>query len=156
MCARHRKFPASVSGATALERWLEANAATALVSNYIFVRIGREGRSPVLGVPGVVSIVGGGRESATVSESYIEFLREELRHGKIEAHPYLTTGTRVRIRSGLLVGMEGILLHQKNSFRVALTLEMIMRSIRVEAQMDDIEPVNPVSCGNLSRTAHAA
>jgi transcription antitermination factor NusG len=97
-----------------------------------------------LGCNGVVSIVSGGRESAAVSESYIEFLQEGLRHGRIEAHPYLTTGTRVRIRSGLLVGLEGILLHQKNSFRVMLTLEMIMRSIRVEVQMEDIEPVNPV------------
>ncbi len=126
-----------------------------LFPNYIFVRIGRDVRSPVLAVPGVVSIVGGGRDSASVSESYIEFLREGLRQGRIEAHPYLTSGTRVRIRSGILAGMEGILLHHKNGFRVVLTLEMIMKSMRVEVQIEDIEPVDPASC-DLSRLAHAA
>lgn len=127
-----------------------------LFSNYIFVRIGRQGRLPLLAVPGVLSIVGGGRESASVPESYIEFLRDGLRHGRIEAHPYLTSGSRVRIRSGIMAGTEGILLRQKSSFRVVLTLEMIMKSIRVEVQMEDIEPVEPASCGELSCVAHAA
>lgn len=127
-----------------------------LFSNYIFVRIGRQGRLPLLAVPGVLSIVGGGRESASVPESYIEFLRDGLRHGRIEAHPYLTSGSRVRIRSGIMAGTEGILLRQKGSFRVVLTLEMIMKSIRVEVQMQDIEPVDPASCGELSCVAYAA
>src|SRR6267154_670457 len=69
-----------------------------LFSSYIFVRIGRGGRSPVLAIPGVISIVGGGRESSSVRDSYIDFLREGLRQGKIEPHPCLTSGARVRIR----------------------------------------------------------
>lgn len=113
-----------------------------LFSNYIFVRIGRSGRSPVLGIPGVLSIVGGGRESWSVPDSYIHFLREGLRQGKIKPHPCLTSGRRVRIRSGVMAGMEGILLRNKNDFRVVLTLEMIMKSVRVEVEIDNIEPVD--------------
>jgi transcription antitermination factor NusG len=99
----------------------------------------------VLAIPGVISIVGGGRESLSVPDSYIHFLREGLRQGKIELHPYLTSGARVRIRSGVMAGMEGILLRKKNDFRVVLTLEMIMKSVKVEVEMDDIEPVGGTS-----------
>jgi transcription antitermination factor NusG len=115
-----------------------------LFSSYIFVRIGCGGRLPVLAIPGVISILGGGRESLSVPDSYIHFLREGLRQRKIEPHPYLTSGARVRIRSGVMAGMEGILLRKKNDFRVVLTLEMIMKSVRVEVELDDIEPVGRV------------
>ena len=127
-----------------------------LFSSYIFARIGGGGRIPVLATPGVISIVGGGRESMSVPDSYIHFLQEGLRQGKIEPHPYLTSGTRVRIRSGVMAGMEGILLRRKNDFRVVLTLEMIMKSVRVEVELDDIEPVGRASCGYLSQAAEIA
>lgn len=110
-----------------------------LFSSYIFVQIGRGERAPVLNVPGVISIVGGPKP-LPVPDSYIHFLREGLRHGRIDPHPYLAVGTRVRIRSGVMAGMEGVLLRKKNNFRVVLTLEMIMKSVTVEVEMEDIEP----------------
>jgi transcription antitermination factor NusG len=113
-----------------------------LFSSYVFVRIGCGERLPVLSVPGVISIVGGARESLSIDDAYIHFLREGLRQGKIAPHPYLTSGTRVRIRSGVMAGMEGILLRRKNGCRVVLTLEMIMKSVKVEVEMDDVEPIS--------------
>lgn len=127
-----------------------------LFSGYIFVRIGRGERVPVLAIPGVISIVGGGRESLSVPDSYIHFLREGLQQGKIEPHPYLTTGARVRIRSGMMAGMEGILLRKKNDFRVVLTLEMIMKSVKVEVERDEIEPIGRPSSVHLSPIADIA
>lgn len=112
-----------------------------LFSSYIFVRIGCYGRVPVLKVPGVISIVGCGAQPLPVPDSYIHWLREGLREGKIEPHPYLTAGAKVRIRSGAMAGMEGVLLRKKNNLRVVLTLEMIMRSVTVEVEIKDIEPV---------------
>jgi transcription antitermination factor NusG len=117
-----------------------------LFSSYIFVRIGCGERVRVLKVPGVISIVGGGPQPLPVPDSYIHFLREGLRHGKIEPHPDLPVGARVRIRSGVMAGMEGTLLRRKNSLRVVLTLSMIMKSVTIEVDMEDIEPV--------VRTAH--
>jgi transcription antitermination factor NusG len=89
--------------------------------------------------------VGGGREPLPVADSYIHFLRQGLREGKVKPHPYLASGARVRIRSGVMAGMEGILLRNKNDFRVVLTLEVIMKSVRVELGIDDIEPVGRFS-----------
>jgi transcription antitermination factor NusG len=124
-----------------------------LFSSYIFARIGPDGRVPVLSIPGVISIVGGGREFSSVPDSYIHFLRDGLRQGKIEPHPYLISGARVRIRSGAMAGMEGILLRNKNDFRVVLTLEMIMKSVRVEVEMNNIEPVGRISSTHLAQVA---
>ena len=122
-----------------------------LFSSYILVRIDRGGHLPVLAVPVVISIIGRRREGLPVSDSYIHFLREGLRQGKIEPHTYLTEGARVRIRFGVMAGMEGVLLRTKNNFRVVLTLEMIMRSITVEVETDDVEPVGLASSTRLYR-----
>lgn len=116
-----------------------------LFSNYIFVRIDWGEYVPVLAVPGVISMVGSRREKLPVSDAYIDFLRKGLQQGKIEPHPYLTEGAPVRIRSGAMVGIEGVLVRKKNNSRVVLTLEMIMRSISVEVEMEDLEPIYRVS-----------
>ena len=61
---------------------------------------------------------------------------------KIEPHPYLTVGERVRIKAGVMAGVEGVLVRKKNDFRVVLSLDAIMRSVAVEVDADDIEPVS--------------
>src|SRR4051794_35950479 len=126
-----------------------------LFPSYTFVRIGCGERVPVLSVPGVLSIVGGGRKSMSISDSYIHFLRKGLQEGKIEPHAYLESGTKVRIRSGAMAGMEGILLRKKNDFRVVLTLEMIMKSVKVEVELDNIELVGRSSNFDLSQIEEA-
>lgn len=127
-----------------------------LFSSYIFVRIGSGGRVSVLSVPGVISIVGGRRALLPVPDSDIHFLREGLRLGKIEPHPYLTTGARVRIRTGIMAGMEGILLRKKTNCRVVLTLEMIMKSVTIVVAMEDIEPAGHAYYAHPSRIAAIA
>src|SRR4249919_3360193 len=53
-----------------------------LFPSYTFVRIGCGGRIPVLSVPGVLSIVGGGRKSMSISVPYIHFLQKGLEDRK--------------------------------------------------------------------------
>jgi transcription antitermination factor NusG len=112
-----------------------------LFPTYIFARIDRYGRVPVLAVPGVRFVVGGGREGTSVPDSYIHFLRQGLQEGRIESYPYITEGTKVRIRCGAMAGWEGILLREKNNLRVVLALEVIMKSVTVEVSIHDIEEV---------------
>jgi transcription antitermination factor NusG len=112
-----------------------------LFSNYVFVRIERSGRVLVLKVPGVISIVGCGAHPLPVPDVYIHWLREGLREKKIEPYPYLVAGTSVRIRSGVMRGMEGVLLRRKNNVHVVLTVEALMKSITVEVEIDDVEPI---------------
>lgn len=140
-------------------QWKDGSRGTVqipLFPNYIFVHIGCGERVPVLTIPGVISIVGGRRESMPVPDSYIYFLREGLEGGRIEPHPYLITGMKVRIRSGVMAGVEGILLRKKNDFRVVLTLDMIMKSVKVEVELDEIEAVDPTSSTHLREITNAA
>jgi transcription antitermination factor NusG len=116
-----------------------------LFPTYVFVRIAREARGAVLGVPGALSIVGSGREPWPLPDLEIEALRSGLLERKIEPHPYLNVGERVRIKAGVMAGIEGVLVRKKNDFRVVLSLDAIMRSVAVEVDADDIEPVGTLT-----------
>jgi len=120
-----------------------------LFPNYIFVRINREKRVPVLEIPGVVSIIGDCNEGFSVSDSYIQFLRESLAQNKLEPYPYLVTGEKARIKTGALAGMEGVLIRKKGSFRVVVTLELIKRSVAVEFDIADLEPCRAILLGSV-------
>jgi transcription antitermination factor NusG len=108
---------------------------------YVFVRITRHARGSVLGTPGVLSIVGSAREPWPLPDFEIDALRSGLLERKIEPHPYLVVGERVRIKAGMMAGVEGVLVRKKNEFRVVLTLDAIMQSVAVEVDADDVVPV---------------
>jgi transcription antitermination factor NusG len=124
-------------------RWknrCEMNVELPLFPNYVFVRIDPRERVSVLEVPGVLSLVGFGRTLAPLPDFEIEALRSGLGQRKIEPHPYLVIGERVRIKAGPMMGMEGVLIRKKNDFRVVLALDVIMQSVAVEVDADDLEP----------------
>jgi transcription antitermination factor NusG len=111
-----------------------------LFPTYVFVRIARQARGSVLGTPGVLSIVGSSKEAWPLPDFEIDALRSGLLERKIEPHPYLVVGERVRIVAGVMAGVEGVLVRKKNDLRVVLSLDTIMRSVAVEVNTDDIEP----------------
>ena len=113
-----------------------------LFPNYVFVRIDLQERLRVLSVPSVVSIVSLGREPLPVEDRYITGLRDGLLTHGIEPHPGLDVGDRVRITTGAMADMVGILDRQKNALRVVLNLEMIGRSVAVEVDLASIEPAD--------------
>jgi transcription antitermination factor NusG len=129
---------------SARHRWrnrCEMQLELPLFPNYVFVRIDPRERVRVLEVPGVLSLVGFGRNLAPLPDFEIEALRTGLGQQKIEPHPYLIIGERVRIKAGPLTGMEGVLVRKKNNFRVVLALDVIMQCVAVEVDADDLEPV---------------
>jgi transcription antitermination factor NusG len=123
-------------------RWknrCEMNLELPLFPNYVFVRIDPRERVRVLEVPGVHSLVGCGRTLAPLPQFEIEALRSGLGQRKVEPHPYLVVGERVRVKAGPMMGMEGVLIRKKNNFRVVLTLDLILQSVAVEVDADDLE-----------------
>jgi transcription antitermination factor NusG len=111
-----------------------------LFPNYVFVRIAARERVRVLQVPGVLSLVGFGRTLAALPDFEIEALRCGLGQRKIEPHPWLVIGERVRIKAGPMAGLEGVLVRKKNNFRVVLALDVILQCVAVEVDADDLEP----------------
>ena len=127
-----------------VRRWkngCRVNVDYPLFPNYVFASLERHEYTRVLQTPGVLSLVGSGREPAPLASSEIESLRSGLPLREFEPHPYLVAGDRVRIHSGPLAGMVGVLVRKKNNLRVVLTLNLIMQSVAVEIGTDEIEPV---------------
>jgi transcription antitermination factor NusG len=126
-------------------KWSDGSRVTLdlpLFPGYLFVRIKRTERVRVLDVPGALAVVGStGREPLALPDESIDALRTGLELRKAQPHPLLTVGQKARICSGALAGMEGVVVRLKNSFRVVLTFEHIQRSIAVEVDGSDLEPV---------------
>jgi transcriptional antiterminator NusG len=111
-----------------------------LFSGYAFVRLELRHRLRVLQVPGVVRLVGASGVPEALPEQEIERLRTGMRVGaKLVPHPYLETGSKARIVRGPLAGLEGILVRQKSSVRVVLSIGLIASSASVEVDAEDIE-----------------
>jgi transcription antitermination factor NusG len=107
-----------------------------LFPGYVFVRLALRDRLQVLEIPSVVRLVGFDRRPTPLPVEEIETIRTCLsRSHPMQPHPYLQSGRRVRVLSGPLEGMTGIVVRKKNRARFVISLELIMRSVTVE--MDD-------------------
>jgi transcription antitermination factor NusG len=112
-----------------------------LFPGYLFAHIAREERVRVLEAPGVVSMVGNGRLPTPLPTEEIESLRAGLQLRNAEPHPFLNVGEKARIRTGPLSGFEGVVLRNKNDVRLVLTIDLIMKSVAVEVDVADLEPL---------------
>lgn len=132
-------------------KWKDGSRVTLslpLFPGYVFVHIQYEDRVPALEVPGVLWFVGkSGSQPTPLPEFEIETLRAALDPMRVEPYPLLVAGQRVRIRAGALAGIEGIVVRRNNSFRVVITLELIMQSIAVEVNVDDLETIDSAPGG---------
>jgi transcription antitermination factor NusG len=114
----------------------------ALFPGYVFVRLALKDRFRVLQLPSAVRLVSFNGEPAVLPEAEIEHLRQRLaRGGGLEPHPYLRVGRRVRVCGGPMQGLEGIIVRRKDHCRVVFSLDLIMRSVAVEVDEGDVEPV---------------
>ena len=94
----------------------------------------------MLQVPGVVRLVGFSNSPVPVPEIDIARLRSvsNLRF-RIEPHPYLTAGRRVKVKAGPLTGLEGVVVRRKNNPRLVVSIELIKRSMAVELDEADLK-----------------
>jgi transcription antitermination factor NusG len=114
---------------------------------YLFARASIYDRVNVLRIPGVLGLASSSAHPSKISAAEIEALRAAVESLRATPHPYLNAGDRVRITSGRLVGMEGILIRRKGELRVVVSIEIIMRSIAVEVSEFEIEAIRSVrSC----------
>ena len=113
-----------------------------LFPGYVFVHLALRDRLQVLQTPSVARLVGFGGQPAALPDQEVNALRQGLtREMRIEPHPYLKVGHRVRVRTGPLHGLQGILVRKKNSSRFVISLDLIMRSVAVEIDTTELEPI---------------
>jgi transcription antitermination factor NusG len=113
-----------------------------LFPGYTFCRFNVNSRLPILVTPGVMTILGIGRSPVPVDDSEIAAIRQVMvSHATAEPWPYLAEGTKVRVESGALEGLEGIVIRVKDSARLVVSVTLLMRSVAVEIDRASIRPV---------------
>src|ERR1700684_767866 len=119
-----------------------------LFPGYLFCRFNQHDRLPILKTPGVVQIVGFNRIPAVVDETEISALQTLMATGVAnQPCPFLEIGDKVRIESGPLRSLEGILMDFKGHHRLVLSVTLLQRSVAVEI---DSALVTPVTASHLS------
>ncbi|MGA8273797.1 MAG: UpxY family transcription antiterminator [Candidatus Sulfotelmatobacter sp.] len=131
---------------TEVHRWSDRKKSVQvpLFSCYVFARFvpNRSDRLRVLRVEGVFGLVGAGGEGAPIPDGQIDAVRNLVK-GQLpwSSHPFLKIGQRVRIRSGALDGMEGILVSRNGDRTLVISVDAIQRSLAVRVEGYEVEPV---------------
>lgn len=109
---------------------------------YVFVRSNFARRLQVLTTPGVHFLVTFAGRPASIPDSEMDRIRKAVESKlRVEPHPFLRSGDRVRVTSGPLADVEGILVRQKSSYRLILSVELLGKSIAVEIDAFNVRPL---------------
>ncbi len=122
---------------TEVHRWKDRykKVEVPLFSGYVFAQFasGSLRRQAVLKTTGVIRIVGFGQRDEPVPDEQIDALRRVLESDALlQKHRYLRVGQRVKVISGALAGVEGILKRIKGNARLVIAVEPIRQAVAVE------------------------
>jgi transcriptional antiterminator NusG len=115
-----------------------------LFSGYVFVCIPADPRARfrVLSTHGVVRFVGPTSNGTPIPAVEIENLRTALLHDiPLRPMPFIKIGQRVRIRSGVLAGLEGILTGTRGKHQLVVSISSIQKSVSLAIEGYDVEPI---------------
>lgn len=137
----HKQFEVFLPQYMAIRHWKDRDRQLSLplFPCYVFIRGRLERRLDIVTTPGVIGWVGVGGPSVIPAGEMDAVQRVVERIAKVEPHPYLTCGDRVRVKTGLLAGIEGILVRKKNLYRLVLSVEILERSAAVEVDVSCVE-----------------
>ena len=127
-----------------LRRWKDRSKMLTLplFPCYVFVRGGLDRRLQVVTTPGIHMILCRGERVAMIPQAEIDAIQRAVEGSfRMEPHPFLKCGERVRVTRGSLLGVEGILIRKKNLYRLVLSVDMMAQSVAVEIDAMDVEPV---------------
>jgi transcription antitermination factor NusG len=116
-----------------------------LFPGYVCCRFDVHSRLPILTTPGVIHVLGAGNMPLPVSDVEINSLQTAIgAQLPIQPIAFVSDGERVRISSGVLAGIEGIILKSKPSLRLVLSVTLLQRSVLLEIDRDQVG-----ACGSL-------
>ncbi len=114
-----------------------------LFPGYLFVYIEKsyELMLKVLKTPGVVTFIKNPKgEPEPVPETEIQPLKRAIESKKdIDPYPYLKEGQKVRIKSGPLEGVTGILKKKEKQHYLILSINILQRSVSVKIDTSEVE-----------------
>jgi transcription antitermination factor NusG len=153
--ARHEKVVAQRLGEIGLtaflplinevRRWSDRRKTVELplFSCYVFAKLAptNQARLQTLRIDGVLSMVGTRGEGTPIPEEQIDAVRKVLQERlPWKSHPFLRIGQKVRVRSGALQGLEGILIARSGESSIVVSIDAIQRSLAIRIEGYEVEP----------------
>ena len=120
---------------TCRKRWSDRikKIETPLFPGYLFCRFNPYDRLPILKTPWLLQIVGFNHIPTPVDDQEINAVRRLVASGvAAEPWPFMTVGERVRIESGPLRGVAGVLTQIKGNHKLVVSVTLLQRSVAVE------------------------
>jgi len=122
------------------------NTEKPLFPGYVFCSFEPYRRLPILETPGVLHIVGFGKEPIPVDDLEIETIRATLRSGLlVSPWPFLQVGEQVMVERGPLAGVVGRVVQFKGVYRLVASVSLLQRSIAAEIDREWITPIRSTS-----------
>ena len=138
-------FEAFLPTYTTVRQWTDRKKQISLplFPCYVFFRGDFERRLRVLKTPGVHCWVMFAGQPAVIPDVEIDAIRRAVESGyRVEPHPFLRTGDWVRVKSGSLADVEGILVRRKSSYRLVLSCVLLGKSVSVEVDAFSVSPIS--------------
>ena len=115
-----------------------------LFPGYVFCQFDALNRLPILVTPGVIAVVGRGRVPVPVDDAEIAAIQTLVSSGlHAEPWPYLEIGQKIRIESGALNGLEGVMTNFKGNHRIVVSVSLLRRSVALEIDRICVSPLGP-------------
>src|SRR5690242_5756374 len=112
-----------------------------LFPGYLFCRFDPYDRLPILKTPWLLRIVGFNHIPAPVDDEEIDSVRTLVASGAAaQPWPFAGVGERVRIESGPLRGVTGILSQIKGNHKLIVSVTLLQRSVAVEVDSALVTP----------------
>ncbi len=113
-----------------------------LFAGYVFCQFNPLIRLPILTVPGVVQVVGVGKNPEPIDETEISAIQAAIKSGlPRQPWPFPEIGQRVTIEHGPLCGAEGVMLGSRGHQRLVLSVTLLQRSVAVEVDEAWVRPI---------------
>ena len=108
---------------------------------YLFARPELSDACHIKTVRGVVRVLGPSPTSySIVPDHQVEAVRTMVEGTlRVDPYPYLKVGSRVRVKSGPLKGLEGTLVRKEKRLRVVVSVDLLCQSIAAEVSADEVE-----------------
>jgi transcription antitermination factor NusG len=137
----YEEFPALYRGQ---RKWADRvkESEFPLFPGYVFCRLNPSERLlPVLTTPGVRNIVGAGSVPIAIADEEIAAIQVIIRSGlPSKSVPFVNVGCRVLVEAGPLKGIEGIVISTDKKHRLAISVELLQRSVVVEIEQQWARP----------------
>ncbi len=114
-----------------------------LFPGYMFVFTEKERLPDVKFTRGVTRIIGTDIDAPTpIPDKQILDLKSITESDvQLDQFPYLTKGREVRVKSGPLKGVEGVLVERKGHYKLVIRIDLLQKGAAAEVYISDIEPM---------------